>query len=93
MKDIQKIVKKLPPEFVDAINGMKDEEIKQRILTCEQNLYDVEDAKEADEKLQAIKEEAKAYAAPYRETKNLETAKIKYCLFMLESRGVAINKE
>jgi hypothetical protein len=90
MQDINKVMKKLSPEFIDAIDGMNGDEIKSRILTCESNLYDVEKAKDEDEKLTKAKETAKELAAPYRENKSLEMAKIKYCLYILENRGINI---
>lgn len=87
-----KLLKKLSPEFVDAVNGLSDEEIKARILTCEGNLYEIASAKEKDEKLNAAKEIVKDLSAPYAESKASESAKIQFCIFTLESRGVNLNK-
>jgi len=89
----QKYSKKITPEFTDGINAMQEEEIKQRILTCEQHLYDVDDAMDKDEELMKAKEHAKECAARYKETKGVETAKIKYCLYILETRGVSLSKD
>jgi hypothetical protein len=87
----QKYAKKLPQEFVDAVSGMSDEEIKARLLTCEGNIYEVENAKASDEKLFAARELAKDLASPYRDSKAIENAKIQWCLFTLESRGINLN--
>jgi hypothetical protein len=86
----KKYAKKLPQEFSDAVNAMSEEEIKARIITCEQHLYEIEGSLANDDKLQALKEEAKLAAAPYKDSKSEETAKIKYCLFVLEGRGVVV---
>lgn len=86
-----KYMKRLPQEFVDAINAMDENDVKQRILTCEGNLYEIASAKAADTKLTAAKEVAKDLSAPYTESKAIENAKIQYCLFVLESRGINLN--
>jgi len=86
-----KLLKKLSPEFVDAVNGLSDEEIKARILTCEGNLYEIASAKENDEKLNGAKEIVKDLGKPYSESKASENAKIQFCIFTLESRGINLN--
>lgn len=88
----EKHLKKIPTEFVDSVNSMDENEIKERILTCEQHVYEVDDAMDNDEKLNAAKENVKEFSKPYRETKQTEAAKIKYCMFVLENRGVNLDK-
>lgn len=78
------------PEFKEAVEGGQTDEIKKKILESERHLFETENAMAADEALQAAKNKAKDFASSYRETKALETAKLKYCLFILESRGVQI---
>lgn len=78
------------PDFIDGIEAADTDELKKKIITFEGHIYDTENAKDADEELLKVREQAKIIAAPYRETKNIETAKIKYCLFVLENRGVKI---
>jgi hypothetical protein len=87
MKKIQDL-----PDFVDGINAMDTEEIKGKILQSDQHLYEIEIAKDKDGELAAAKEKAKECAAPYRESKGIETAKIQYCLYVLESRGVSLSR-
>jgi len=86
----EKYMKKITdvPDFVDGINSMDTEEIKKKILECEGNLYEVDNSKDADKELSDAKEKVKQFSKPYRETKGVETAKLKYCLYILESRGV-----
>ena len=38
------------PDFVDGINSMDTEQIKKKILECEGHLYEVDQAKQNDEK-------------------------------------------
>lgn len=87
----QKYAKKLPPEFLSALESASEDEIKARLLISEGNIYEVEAAKANDEKLAGIKELAKEHSAPYRESKSLETAKIAYCMYILEQRGIKLN--
>jgi len=86
-----KYLRRLSPEFIDAINGMSDQEVKNRILTCEGNLYEIAAAKENDEKLNGAKEIVKDLSKPYAESKASENAKIQFCIFTLESRGINLN--
>lgn len=76
------------PDFVDGINSMETDDIKKKILECEGHLYEVDNAKMADIELTQAREKARELAKPYRETKGVETAKLQYCLYILESRGV-----
>lgn len=84
----QKYVKKIPAEFIDTIEAMSTDEIKQRIVQIEHHIFEIEKAKATDQELNGAREKARDLAKPYRENKSEETAKIKYCLHMLENRGV-----
>jgi hypothetical protein len=84
---------KLPAEFADNINAMSAEEINDRILEAEGNIYKVEDDLSSNEKILDAKAELKEMTGPYRDTKKQEAAKIKYCLWVLEERGLEIGKE
>ena len=76
------------PELVDGINSMDTNEIKNKILEIEGHLYSIDNAKDADSELSSLREKVKQISAPYRESKGVETAKLKYCLYILESRGI-----
>lgn len=89
----EKHLKKIPTEFVDSVSSMDENEIKERILTCEQHLYEIDEAMDKDDKLNGAKENVKEFSKPYRETKQTESAKIKYCMFVLENRGVNLAKD
>jgi Asp-tRNA(Asn)/Glu-tRNA(Gln) amidotransferase C subunit len=79
------------PGFVEGIDSMDTDEIKRKILETEGHIYDVDRSKEADEELSKLKEKVSEILKPYRETKAIETAKLKYCIYVLESRGIALN--
>lgn len=87
-----KFMKKIKdiPDFLDGINAMDTEEIKKKILETEGHLYETDNAKEADTELISAKEKVKEFSAPYRDTKSIETAKLRYCIYILESRGVSL---
>jgi len=80
--------KKIEPEFLDNVNAMDTEEIKKRLLEQESAVYDAENEKEEDKELTEAREKVKEFSKPYREKKAQATAKIKYCMFVLENRGV-----
>ena len=88
-----KWLKKLPEGFTDTANGMKDDELKKVIFDCEGNIYTIEKEKESDNKLNAAKEIAKELSGPYRDAKSCQTAKIKYALWLLETRGVNLDSK
>lgn len=96
MKDKQfpeKHLKKLnefAPGYVDTVGAADTEEIKKFILSSERNVYEIENEKDANEKIAKMKEELKEATAPFAEAKATEMAKIKLCLYTLSERGVRL---
>jgi hypothetical protein len=88
-----KLLKKLPDGFTDTANAMKDDELKKLIFECEGNIYVIEKEKDNDDKLNGAREIMKEHAAPYRDAKACQTAKIRYALYLLEGRGVDLDKQ
>ena len=84
-----KVIQKIP-EFKDIADNSDIDELKRIILQCESNIYVVEKERENDEKLIAAKEVIKEIMEPYRDSLKIQNAKIKYALFLLESKGVDI---
>lgn len=78
------------PEFLSISEAASEAELKALLLTCEGDVYNVENFMMGDEKLLAAKALVKDYAAPYRDSLKVLTAKIKYCLFLLEGKGVEV---
>jgi hypothetical protein len=81
-----KILKDLP-EFKEIADAASVEDLKKMIVTSEGNIYTIEKEKEQDVKLNAAKELVKEHSAPYRDAIKVQTAKIKYSLFLLEGKG------
>lgn len=84
-----KILKDLP-EFKDIADAASADELKKIIVMSEGNIYNIEKEKENDAKLNAARELAKEHSAPYRDAIKTQTAKSKYCLFLLEGKGTEL---
>lgn len=84
-----KVLKKLP-EFKDIAESSSTEDLKKIIVTCEGNIFSIEKEKSADIKLNSAKELVKEYSSSYNEAIKVQTAKIKYAMFVLEGKGVEI---
>jgi hypothetical protein len=81
-----KVLKDLP-EFKENAESSSVDDLKKIVLSCEGNLYNIEKEKSLDVKLNGAKELVKEYTAPYRDAMKVQTAKIKYALFLLENKG------
>lgn len=86
------LIKKMP-EFKDTADAASVEELKKIIVECEGNIYTVNREEEADDKLTAAREVSKDLAAPYRDAKKTQQAKIQYALLCLESKGVDLDNK
>jgi hypothetical protein len=87
-----KVIKTIP-EFKDTAEAADVEELKRIIVTCEGNISLIEKEKSEDIKLNAAKELAKELSASYRDGMKVQTAKIKYALFLLEGKGSEIGDQ
>ncbi len=87
-----KVIDKLP-EFKDIAEAASVDDLKKIIITCEGNIYIIDQEKAADVKLTGAKEFVKEYSEPYRDALKVQTAKIKYALFLLEGKGVDLNNK
>jgi hypothetical protein len=87
-----KVIEKLP-EFKDLADAASEEELKKIIIKSEGNIYTVDQEKAADVKLTGAKELVKEYSEPYRDAIKVQTAKIKYALFLLDGKGVDLDNK
>lgn len=87
-----KVIDKLP-EFKDTADAASVEDLKKIIITCEGNIYTIDQEKADDIKLNAAKECVKDLSEPYRDALKVQTAKIKYALFLLEGKGVDLDNK
>jgi len=83
----EKYSKKLPTGFADNMDAADTIELIKVIVESEGNIYTIDKASDADHKLNAAKDLVKELASAYREAKGCQTAKIKYCLWLMENRG------
>ncbi len=89
----EKFYKKLKGlSFMDDTDSKSEEEIKKEIVSSEERLYNLDKEMEEDVNLQKAKDEVKLLTSAYREVVNIEKAKIKYCLYVMESRGYQLSE-
>ena len=88
-----KFLKRLPSGFTDEAGSMDTEELKKTVVDAEGNLYIINKEKEADQMLLAAKNTAKDLSGAYRDARATQNAKIQYCLFLLEERGVELDTQ
>lgn len=87
-----KVIEKLP-EFKDTADAASVEDLKKMIVTSEGNIYTIEQEKSEDVKLNGAKDLVKEYSEPYRDALKVQTAKIKYALFLMEGKGVDLDNK
>jgi len=87
-----KVLKEIP-EFKETADVASTDELKKIIVTCEGNIYTVDKEKLEDVKLNAAKEIVKEMSAPYRDAVKIQTAKIKYALFLLDGQGINLDNK
>ena len=80
------------PEFKDTADASSVEDLKKIIIASEGNIYTIEQEKEENTQIKAAKETLSEMLAPFREAMKVQMAKIKYALYLLESKGVEIDQ-
>lgn len=85
-KKWQKIIDSLP-EFKESADASSVEDLENIIIMCEGNIYNIEGEKLKDAKLTAAKELVKDLSGGYRDAMKAQTAKLKYALHLIESKG------
>lgn len=80
-------LKKLPSNFVETVESMKESEINSKIIEIEKGIMALQEDKEKDMNLERLRSELKensdTYAIPVKEHR----AMIDYLLFVLAGRG------
>lgn len=87
-----KVLKEIP-EFKDTADAASTDDLKKIVVDSEGNIYTIEKEKEVDTKLNGAQELVKEFSAPYRDAIKIQTAKIKYALFLLEGKGVNLDNQ
>lgn len=85
-----KIVHKMP-DFKESADAADIDSLKKILVESEGNIYTQEQEMAADIHLNAAKELVKDNSLKYREAIKFQMAKIKYALFLLESKGVDLD--
>lgn len=85
--EINKIIAKLPPGFVDDVAGFDEERMRNEIVKADARLAEIKREMKADEKLNGAREIVKDLAGGYNDAKKAQAAKIEYLLHVLEERG------
>jgi hypothetical protein len=76
--------------FCEMAESMDNDELKKKLVQYEQGISEQEKLKEKDVLLQNLKEEVKERNDVYNSPVLDLTAQIKYIVFVLEGRGIAI---
>lgn len=86
-KDIQTKIREEMPEFAEACQSLDIAQLNARLAQNVKDIERVQEAKDADAKLQDARDEAKQYALPYSDAKKALKMKAKYILILLKERG------
>lgn len=86
-KTIQEKVQSEFPEFVESVMGLSIEQLEKRLSDYAKHRDEVEEAKKADQELQAAKEVASSMAAPYGDALKAINMKSKYIVALVKEKG------
>ncbi len=86
-KESDAVLKKLPSGFADDAARMSVEELRDCIVESENNLRNVRNEMQQNEKLQGALSLIKDLKTPYNDARKAQQAKIQYCLRLLEEQG------
>lgn len=82
-----KLRKKLSDELVDELEAMSVDDLHARIVRCEANLHENEQAKDRDQGLKELQTKLKEARAPYQDAKKQQTSIAQYCTCLLDMQG------
>lgn len=85
-----KVLKALPTGFADEAAAFDEAGLKAAIVKAEGSIQEVDREEEKDDALKAARANAKDLGAAYRDARKAQKAKIKYCLHLLEEKGVPL---
>jgi hypothetical protein len=85
-KDLSKIEKE-HADFCVEVQGLKADELKQRLVSLQQGLKESEDHLEANDVVKSLKDQLKEILGPYRDVRKAVKDKTAYILHLLEGQG------
>lgn len=80
---------KLSETWRDAAQAKQTEELEQDIIKAVRNMANVSFDMNNDDKLKILQEEVKELKSSYTETIASEKAKVDFCVYLFNTRGVA----
>lgn len=83
---------KLSETWRDAAQAKQTEELEQDIIKAVRNMSNTSFDMNNDEKLKILQEEVKELKGAYTETISSEKAKVDFCVYLFNTRGVAPSK-
>ena len=86
-KNVQEVMSKENPEFVEACQGLSVDELDARLAQLAKDSQAVSESKDSDEALEQAQAEATALGAPYRDAKKAISLKSRYLIALIKERG------
>ena len=87
-KKMEKLEKKLETDFRVEVQRSSGAQLKEKIVNYSKAIQEIEDAKDADEKLNALKEQIKDLSGGYRDAKKAIKDKLEYVLGVMKTNGL-----
>ena len=84
---------KLGENWRDAAPSKQTEELEQDIIKAVRSMALVSHTMGEDDKLKALVEEVKERKSFYTDTLGIEKAKIDYCVYLMNTRGIKVSKD
>lgn len=84
---------KLSETWRDAAQAKQTEELERDIIKAVRNMSNTSFDMNNDDKLKALQEELKDLKGAYTETIAIEKAKVDFCVYLFNTRGVAVSKD
>ena len=84
---LHRLRKVIPDGVPEELEAMDATGLKNRIVQCELNIHETEQAKEADTELAVLQERIKDMKAPYTDAKKVQTAIAQYASIQLILMG------
>lgn len=85
---IEKLLKKILPQgWAEGTEAASEEELRKTVADSAMAVVAVNEAEKQDPDIDVLVEDLKNARSSYREVRQVETAKIKYCRELLKDRG------
>lgn len=89
----EKAWNKLGENWRDAAQSKQTEDLEKDIIKAVREMAHVSHEMKEDNKLEALIKEARERKSFYTETLTIEKAKIDFCVYLMNTRGVKVSKD